>query len=265
MSGKNVENPKENLSKRQARKEEIRRKERQQRLIVIAVVVVVFIVILGAIVVPLVKSYTNPASDVIRGTPVPISNANGTAIGDPNAPVKIDVFEDFACSACQVYNVKVEPSVLTDIVDKGGVYYVFHNFPFLDDRSTDKRSHRAASAAECANEQGRFWDYKQLLFLNQGNEAINGEFNAERLAKYAQALNLDMAKFNACVQANPYQSVIDADKKLGETMNINGTPSIFVNGQEVAPGKVPTMQDMLKAVQAAAAGQPVSPAPTPTP
>jgi protein-disulfide isomerase len=260
MSRRN-ESDKEGLSKRQTRREEIRRKERRQRWIVIGILVLVSAVILGIIVVPMVQNTLNPGGDFLRVTPGAYTNANGKTMGDPNAPVKIEVFEDFSCSACRSYTLNVEPNLLTQIVDKGGVYYVFHQFPFLDDQSADKRSDRAANAAECAVEQGKFWDFKELLYLNQGQEATNGEFSPERLAAFANSLGMDTARFSACLKENRYQSAIDQDLKLGSELKITGTPSLFVNGKEVSPGRVPTLQEILAAVQQANA----APAVTATP
>ena len=103
--------------------------------------------------------------------------------------------------------------------------------------------------------------YQQLLFLNQGQEATHGEFSTERLTAFARSLGMDTAKFSACLQETRYQSAIDQDLKLGSVLKITGTPSLFVNGKEVSPGRVPTLQEIQAAVQEAGA----APAVTATP
>lgn len=86
----------------------------------------------------------------------------------------------------------------------------------------------AANASECANEQGKFWEYHDKLVA----EAITGrsQFNPTNLKKYATELGLDANKFNACVDTLKFASAIQADIAEGTRMGINSTPSFFVNG-----------------------------------
>ncbi len=150
----------ESLSNRQLRKEEIRKKEKQQRFVLVGGLALIAVIFLGVIIVPSVLRAVNPAGDFVRITPQVYPGENGTTIGDPNAKVKLEIFEDFQCSACAVYTSKYEPDIIKNIVANNNVYYVFHQFPFEDDRSTEKGSDRAALASECAAEQNQFWDYK---------------------------------------------------------------------------------------------------------
>jgi protein-disulfide isomerase len=244
---------KENLSKRQARKEELRRKERQQRIIIISAVVVIGLAILGFIIVPSVRTAMNPGGDFVKITPAAYNVAmQGTTVGDPNAKVKIEVFEDYQCSACKAYTENIEPDVIKQLVEPGTVYYVLYQLPFEDDNSAEKDSDRAANAAECAAEQNRFWDYKTMLFANQTHMA--GQFSDERLHAFAKALKLDLTQFDACYAENRYLSKIQQDTALGTQMGVTGTPSVFVNGKLISPGKVPTVDEINQAVQTALAG-----------
>ncbi len=242
----------ETLSKRQFRKEELRKKERRQQWIVIGVIAAVAI-IFGAVV--LISTQTI-ASNAIGGpikkiTPVAYNNANGAAIGNPNAKVKIDVFEDFQCVHCQDYTLNVEPQVIQQLVDTGQVYYVFHENPFLDDPNlpvAEQSSHQAALASQCAAEQNDFWNYKTLIFTNYGESP--GIYNIARLEAFAKSLNLNTAQFNQCLADAKYQTKIDDDLNLGVKMGVKGTPSIFVNGVSA----LPEFQDILNAVQKAQQG-----------
>ena len=243
---------KENLSKRQARKEELRRKERQQRIIVIGAVLLIAAALIGLVIVPTIQSAMNPAGEFVRITPQAYPTADGARLGNPNAKVKIEVFEDFKCSACKIYTQSVEPDVIKNLVETGQVYYIHHQFPFLDDNASTKDSDRAALAAECAAEQNRYWDYKEILFENQ--KSIAGEFSDERLIAFAESLKLDMNQFNASYNQKIPQPRIDESIALGIQMGVQGTPSVFVNGVEVSPGKVPTYEQILQAVQVASAG-----------
>jgi protein-disulfide isomerase len=186
-------------------------------------------------------------------TPRPRFKADGVAAGDPNAKVRIDVYEDFQCPACRQYTQSLEPQLMRNDVTSGRVYYVFHSFLVIDQATWDsaqKESHQAANAAMCAADQNRFWDYHDILFNNWTGENV-GDFTDPRLIAYAQSLNLDMKKFNACFKANSFKGKIDADIASGKKLGVDGTPSIFVNGVQVTPGYMPTYDLILQAVTAA--------------
>ncbi len=127
-------------------------------------------------------------------------------------------------------------------------------FPFLDDQSGTKESDQAANAAMCASEQDKFWEYHDYLFANWNGEN-QGSFNNKRLVAFAEALGLDMTKFNDCFSANRYRDVINKDLADGETAGVQGTPSVFVDGQILKPGFIPSYDEIAQAIDAAIAGQ----------
>ncbi len=88
-----------------------------------------------------------------------------------------------------------------------------------------KRAMPAAEAAECANEQGKFWDYHDKLFSNQ--RAIQDE----NLKQYAVDIGLDTDRFNSCFESNKYRSTIQKTMKIGSAAGVTGTPAFFVNGR----------------------------------
>jgi protein-disulfide isomerase len=249
--GKKQAKEKEAISKRRARREELRRKERQQRIIIIVAIILIAGVIIGVIAIPAMKKTGNQSAQFVRVTPVSYTTANGTTLGNPDSKVVIDVFEDFQCSACVVYTKEYEPQVIKEIVETGKAYYIFHHYPFEDDKSSGiKESDNAALASECAAEQNRFWDYKNILFANQNQ--VYGQFSNERLEAFAKSLGLEMNDFKACYQEKRYQDKLIEGVNLGTQMGVKGTPSVFVNGVIVSPGKVPTFENILQAVEKAA-------------
>jgi protein-disulfide isomerase len=241
---------------RQSIKQKRAQRERRQGIMIVVGVVIIVLVVLGFAIYPQIKAANAPVAAVVQITPDPRPQASGTAAGNPNAKVRIDVFEDFQCPVCRQFTQTIEPLLMKNEVASGQVYYVFHNFPFID-RATDwsapqKESHQAANAAMCAASQGRFWDYHDILFANWTGENV-GDFNDNRLVAYAQALKLDMTSFNNCFKANTFRSQIDADFNEGTSMNVTGTPTVFVNNVEVTPGSVPTYQQIQQAIAQAAA------------
>lgn len=236
-------------SRRQAVREKRLQQQRTRRLYIIIGVAVVAVVIAAIMIIPSLL----PAGPIVKITPTPEPMADGRALGDPNAPVKVEVFSDFQCPACQRYSQQVEQPIVDKYVPTKQIYYIYRQFPFIDDNSTSKESDQAANASMCAAEQNRFWDYKQILFANWNGEN-QGAFADKRLISFAEALNLDMTKFNKCFGENTYKAEIDSDLQLGNTLGASGTPSIFVNGVQVAPGYIPTYDDLSKAIEDALAG-----------
>ncbi len=233
-------------SKRQRIKEKRKRQARMQRLGLIGGVTVVAVLIA----VMLISSIWQPPDEIVTVEPISRPTAAGTAMGNPNAPVIMDVFEDFQCPACTFYTEEVERRIAETYAASGQVYYVFHHYPFLDSNSTEKESQQAANASMCANEQGLFWEYHDLLFTNWNGENA-GAFRDERLMLFAETLELDMDSFTTCFEENRYQAEIQADYEMGVGMGASGTPSVFVNGQQVTPGYVPRFEDVQQAVEEA--------------
>lgn len=244
-------------SKRQTQRGNMRRKEARSRQLATGAV------ILGAVLIAAVMIFLNlstagnlasiiPASatDVILPTAIARPAGDGLTLGDPGAPVRIDVFEDFQCPACKRFTETVEHQVLAEFVETGKAYYVFHNYAFLDRSSVTKESQRAALAGLCANEQGKFWEYHDTLFANWNGEN-QGAFSDVRLGDFAASLSLDTKAFDSCMSEGRYVSVVDASFDEGNTMGVQGTPSVFVNGVIVKPGYVPSFADIAAAVEAA--------------
>ena len=194
-----------------------------QRFGIIGVVVIGAVLVAFALIYPTLKS----AGEIATVEAYPRPMANGTAMGDPNAPVTIDVFEDFQCPACVYYTEEVERRITETYVTTGQVYYVFHHYPFLDSRSTSKESHQAANASMCAMEQGIFWEYHDILFANLTGENV-GAYTNRRLQAFADALSLDMDAFNDCLSSNKFADRVQQDYIDGSAAGVTGTPAFVI-------------------------------------
>jgi protein-disulfide isomerase len=237
-------------SKRQAIREQREKKQRQQRVTTILVLTGVAIIIAAFLIIPSIQRALTPVGEITNVEPVERPMVDGTAMGDPNAPVLVQVFEDFQCPSCRIYSEDVEPAVVETYVQTGIVRYEFHQYPFLDDRSATKESDQAANASLCAAEQDRFWEYHDMLFANWNGEN-QGAYADKRLVAFAEAIDLDMNAFNACFESNAYKDQITQDLNDGVRLGVTGTPSVFVNGQIVRPGFIPTFEDIQQAVETA--------------
>ncbi len=240
------------MSKRQEIRARRRQQQRQQRLMIIGMTVVGALLIAGALIIPTLIS---PVGEIVQITPQAFNApVNMNTLGNPDAPVKVDVWEDFQCPACARYSEDVEKLVIQNYVESGKVYYTFHHYPFIDDRSTGKESDQAANASMCAGEQGRFWDYHDMLFANWNGEN-QGAFSDKRLIAFADALGLKMSDFKTCFDENRYRAQIDQDFADGTAIGVSGTPSVFVNGQQITPGYIPSYDQLSQAIEAALGGQ----------
>ncbi len=241
------------MSKRQELKEMRRQQERRSRLLTIGAIALIVIVLVAVLVTPSIRNAAAPVGEFVQITPVERPNAQGTAMGDPNAPVKIEIFEDYQCPACVSYSKNVEPEVVKNLVSTGQVYYVFRNYPFIDDKAASKDSDQAANASMCAAEQGRFWDFHDMLYAN--SKETPGIFSDKRMLAFAEALELDMTKFETCYNNGAYQDTINKDITDANKMGVNGTPSLFVNGKQIAPGFVPSYAQINTAIEEALQGR----------
>jgi len=243
------------MSKRQELREKRKRQERIQRLALVLGVVLV-VVSIGAII---ISQNNVPVGEIVSITPsASLPNANGRELGNSEATVTIEVWEDFQCPACRFFTQDVEPRLIADYVATGKAHYIFRFYPFIDGAGANSggESDQAANASMCASEQGRFWDYHGMLFANWNNEN-QGAFANRRLQAFAETLGLDMTAFNKCFSANTYKDEITKDFNNGNAMGVNGTPSVFVNGVTVGEvGRIPTYEQIAQAVDAALAANP---------
>ena len=218
----------------------------RSRMLTIGFIIGGALLIVLALIWPNIKS----GSKVIVPDKVSRPAGEGLTLGDVNAAAKIEVFEDFQCPSCSKFSKEIEPLVLEQLVATGKAYYIFQNFPFLDASTTTKESRGAANASLCANEQGKFWEYHDVLFANWNGEN-QGAFSADHLVEFADALKLNLNDFQACVDADRYAKDVQATYENGVAMGVTGTPSVFVNGTMITPGYIPSFKDIAAAVDAA--------------
>jgi len=249
------------MSKRQEIRERHHREQIRNRIIVIVLVVVGALLVTFALILPSLNTARTAASatqTAANATPVPVvsiiprvfnTTVNDQHLGDPNAPVKVDLYADPRCSACLYYSQNVEPQIIKNYVETGKVYYTFHFYLVIDLNDGTDASYRAANAALCAGEQNRFWDYHDTLYANQFSENAS-LFTDARLSTMAENLKLDMTAFNQCYQAKKYASLIQNDNAVAGKLGVTSTPSLFVNGT-----KVPNFQQLPQAIDTALAGK----------
>lgn len=163
---------------------------------------------------------TQPARvniDVPAGMPV---------LGDNNAPVTVIEFADFQCPFCSEWQKLVFPQLKTQYIDTGKIRFVYMDYAFLG-----QESFRAAEAARCAHDQGKFWEYHDTLLQNQKGENENA-FSDVNLKQFAKNLALDENKFSFCLESNTYQKAVEDALQKGSEYGVEATPTVFIDGYE---------------------------------
>ncbi len=153
---------------------------------------------------------------------IEVSADDDPSLGNENAPITIVEFSDYQCPFCARFEETTFVELKEKYVDTGLVRIVFRDFPLT---SIHQYAQKAAEASECADEQGKFWEYHNMLFKNQNALAVNN------LKSYAFTLGLDTQKFDSCLDSGKYEDEVNKDLQDGIEYGVTGTPAFFVNGK----------------------------------
>jgi protein-disulfide isomerase len=147
----------------------------------------------------------------------------GYILGSPNAPVEITEYADYQCPFCQTFDQLQIPTIKQRLIDSGRLRWRYRDFP-LQQHSF---SRLAAHSAACADEQGKYWQQHDQIYAGQS------EWSAARDAgpifrKYAQAIGLDLGRYDACMKSAKYAGRIQAGYDEGVKAGVSGTPTLLV-------------------------------------
>lgn len=174
-----------------------------------------------------IESLRSQGKVIVRLQPPPVirvevSIQNAPVRGAVDAPVTLVEFSDFECPFCK----QARPT-LKQLLERypGKVRLAYRDFP-LD--SIHPQARRASEAARCAHDQGKFWEYHDVLF------AQSPKLATEHLRRYAGEVGLDVTKFDSCVSAGTHKAAVQRDLDEGHRLGITGTPAFFVNGRPLS-------------------------------
>lgn len=201
---------------------------------------------------------TQPAAkgnivDEITKVDYPAELLDGMSLGKADAPVTIQMFEDFTCSHCLEFTATLEPGIIEELVKPGKARLEFHYFPLR------QSSVPAMVAAQCAAEQDQFWAYGKRLFTEQAKAdvlpkdqvgpALTAAFSQASLKQYATDLGMDGAAFDTCYTGDAaLQKVLD-DGRKGDALGVQGTPTFVINGTPLLNGYPSTVAEWTKLVE----------------
>jgi protein-disulfide isomerase len=170
---------------------------------------------------------SRPAQFPAGATP----DGDGIVLG--KGPVTVEAYVDFLCPYCRQFELGAGPA-LDELVSQGRISLVYHPMSFLDEASTTRYSSRAAAAAGCAADQGRFAQYARQLYTHQPPEGGAGLPDAQ-LVELGAGAGLDQQALAACVQAGRYLDWAPYITRTAEARGVQATPTVLVNGTEVNP------------------------------
>ena len=166
-------------------------------------------------------------------------------IGNKDAKVTVVEFSDFQCPFCKKYFDETHKQLVDTYVKTGKVAFAYRHFPLS---SIHPSAQKAAEASECANEQGKFEAYHDMLFAQQdtwsplaATDVINS------FVDYATDLGLNADQFRSCIESDKYKQNVDDDTAAANAAQVDATPSFFVNGVRVV-GAVP-FADLEKVIE----------------
>ena len=209
---------KKTRSSRRARRQ--RQQPRKTNWPVIGGVIALGIIILGVLLfLALQTPETQALADYCLENP-----DNCVAKGSPDAPVTIVEISDYGCSHCRDFNLETAGLIEDLYVTPGEVQWVV--MPFALSSNTLP----ASTAAMCAGDQGRFFEYHRRLFEIQGGPSA---FTPAGLVQVADDLGLDSEAFTACLEGGVYDAAVQENIRAANALGVNSTPTFFVNGEKL--------------------------------
>jgi len=180
---------------------------------------------------PLVLVETNDRDVEAERFSGAVLTANGSPyLGDKNAPITLVEFGDYQCFFCNKFFHDTENGILENYVKTGKVKIIFKDYTIIGPDSIT-----AALGANCAGDQGKFWEFHDILYNNWNGEN-NGWAAREKIIGFANDAKLDVDKFTECLDEKHHQPKIDASNSDARKLGLTGTPAFFIiSNNQVIP------------------------------
>jgi len=189
----------------------------------LVIVMISFIVVVG-VVFSLISSRSNSTAAI----PATVSEAEGYGIVlNPESTPKIDVYVDYQCPACRVFEI-INGGYLNEVIAQKKAKVVFHPMTFIGPESV-----LAANSAACAADENKFVDMNLALFQNQSESENSGKWSSEYLVELGKSIGITSGTFKTCVNDGKYIKWTSNVAAASAKADVNGTPTIFVNGKQL--------------------------------
>ena len=179
-------------------------------------------ILIGVLVGGVLSEYGVNSNDSKKITSSKLVENGSPIMGSHNAPITILEWGDYQCTFCYKFHQNTLDIINEDFIKTGKVKIIFKDFPLngLD-------SKLAAEASYCAQDQEKYWKYHDELYKNWGGEKT-GWITRESLTKFAETVNLDIEKFNKCLDDHKYENKVDLLYAFGKEIGIDATPSFLI-------------------------------------
>jgi protein-disulfide isomerase len=159
-----------------------------------------------------------------------VSPDDDPALGPKGAKVTIIEFSDFQCPYCRTWWKDTFSQLKKEFIDTGKVRFIYRDFPL----SFHPMAAPSAEAANCAGEQGKYWEMHDKLFseqLKKGQGTIT--YEVKDIKNWAAQIGLNGSQFNQCLDSGKFKAEVEKDFADGSAAGVSGTPSFFINGKLV--------------------------------
>jgi len=177
------------------------------------------------------QSQTQSSSGIIA-----VSLDDDPVKGDPNAPIIMIEFSDYQCPFCGKFFSTTLPLIEKNYIETGKVKFVYRDFPIP---SIHPNAVPAAMASECADDQGKFWEYHNKLFENQRQwQGLDVQNGIRTFEQFAEELDLDSDTFNTCLESGKYLDEVQKDFNDGVSYGVTGTPGFIIGNEKIGYTKM---------------------------
>lgn len=213
-----------------------RRKQQQDSKNTLTIIFIIAAFAIVAVAMVLLTQF-KPAAEVIIPDRELALQRDGLTMGNPEADVKVIEFADYQCPGCANYWEVLEPTIIENYVNTGKVHFTYSPFSFVGSGYDWDESTQAAMASYCANDQQKFWEYRDLIFANHNGENL-GTYTRKVLISYANELGMDEDAFTECLDSQKYLQQVSDDNSYADAQGVTYTPSFIVNGRIVSASEL---------------------------
>jgi protein-disulfide isomerase len=191
-----------------------------------------------ALVVAIIIFNENSAKSAPVSQPdVPVEWINRNVVGSPDAPLTVQLWEDFLCPSCQSFAQTVKPQLFANYVQSGQVRVEYHYFPL---QQHEPGATMSSLAAECAADQGMFWPYHDRVY-QMARVDQQGAVQFDDLVGYAQGMGMDDAQFRSCLSSQEHLNTVTGSLAQAQQLNLQFTPSIIVGDTLLQDSSYPSV------------------------
>ncbi|MFB7593899.1 thioredoxin domain-containing protein [Streptomyces sp. NPDC056160] len=257
MSEKNHDGKRTARERMAVEREKQKASERRRRTLIVAtsvVCVLALATVIGVLAANSGKKKSTSAGPVAAPSGAQGKDSLAIPVGQDGARSTLTVWEDFRCPACQAFEAAYRPTV-HELTAAGKLKVEYHLARLIDGNLGGSGSLRAANAAACAQDAGKFPAYHDVLYGNQPKETDDAFADNAKLIQLARKVpGLDTPAFQSCVKNGTHDSWVDKSNQAFQAAGFSGTPTVLLNGKNIIQDRSMTPAKFKQLVEAADKG-----------